>query len=90
MLIIFCTKLSSVVAKLTNCQTDTPPHRTSDDIILKGLVTGFEPDLCGIPDVMEDHQVKVVPVGLIDHVRAETIQIALSLFLSVQISLICV
>ena len=53
-------------------------------------MTGFEPDLCGIPDVMEDHQVKVVPVGLIDHVRAETIQIALSLFLSVQISLICV
>ena len=46
---------------------------------------GFEPDLCGIPDVMEDHQVKVVPVGQIDHVRAETIQIDLSLFLSVQI-----
>ena len=53
-------------------------------------MTGFEPDLCGIPDVMEDHQVKVVPVGLIDHVRAETIQIDLSLYLSVRISFICV
>ena len=53
-------------------------------------MTGFEPDLCGIPDVMEDHQVKVVPVGQIDHVRAETIQIDLSLYLSVQISFIYV